>query len=474
MKRLLKWSLIVICGIGVCAAALVALYLTQVGPIGSGFVAKYLCSSTFVSGRDPATVFQQDVAPVNPLAAWLNYSIDQRNKRVTANFAGLFDRTAIWREGCGCTLVVGVREDQVRGQSLVAPAFSRMRPRHRTDLPWPQGNAGPIDPAVLGVDPERLRRALDRAFAEPGPGLRRQTHAVIVVYKGRLLAERYAAGIHREMPLPGWSMSKSITNALVGILVKAGELDVMQPAPVPQWRGHSRKSGILIDHLLRMTSGLVFGERYQPLSDAPQMLYASHDFGAFAAGKPLESEPGRNWSYSSGGSNILAGIVRRSAEKTYPYYFQFIYDELFARIGMYSALMEPDASGTVAGSSYTLATPLDWARFGLLYLQDGVWHNERILPSGWVAYSTTPTAGAPMGQYGAHFWLNTGDADNPASRKWPHAPPDAFAALGFQEQQVIVIPSRETVLVRCGATADAEAWSTDDFISSVLAALPGG
>jgi len=139
---------------------------------------------------------------------------------------------------------------------------------------------------------------------------------------------------------------------------------------------------------------------------------------------------------------------------------------------MTSAVLEPDPAGTFVGSSYMLATARDWARFGLLYLQDGIWDGQRILPPGWVRYSTTPTAMAPRGQYGAMFWLNAGQPGNPANRRWPSAPADAFAAEGFQEQKVIVIPSRQTVLVRFGATSTRQAWDTDAFIADVLAALP--
>lgn len=139
---------------------------------------------------------------------------------------------------------------------------------------------------------------------------------------------------------------------------------------------------------------------------------------------------------------------------------------------MYSAVMEPDSSGTFVGSSYTLATPRDWARFGLLYLQDGLWQGQRILPAGWVKYTTTPAAAAPRGGYGAHVWLNAGSPTHPDDRRWPSAPPDAFAAMGFQEQKVIVIPSRKLVLVRFGATADRQAWNTDAFIKDILACLP--
>ncbi len=168
----------------------------------------------------------------------------------------------------------------------------------------------------------------------------------------------------------------------------------------------------------------------------------------------------------------MARIVRQTVEHDYTYYYRFIYEELFDKIGMHSAILEPDCSGTFVGSSYAIATPRDWARFGLLYLQDGVWQGERILPEGWVAYTTTPTPKAPKGEYGAHFWLNAGAPSNPADRRWLHAPRDAFGALGFQEQKVIVVPSKKLVLVRFGATSKREAWSTDEFIRDVLAALP--
>ncbi len=208
------------------------------------------------------------------------------------------------------------------------------------------------------------------------------------------------------------------------------------------------------------------------MTDATKMLYGSYDFAAYAAAKPMEAGPDEKWNYSGGTTNILARIVRQTIEQTHEYYYDFMYQELFDKIGMYSALMEPDSSGTFVGSSYAFATPRDWARFGLLYLQDGVWDGERILPEGWVQYTTTPTPKAPQGEYGAHFWLNAGATDNPADRRWPNSPPDAFAALGFQMQRVIVIPSKNLVLVRFGATTDREAWNDDAFITNVIAALP--
>ena len=367
---------------------------------------------------------------------------------------------------------IGSTEEKLLRQLLVTPGFDNKRPLHRTDLPWPDGNGNPIQPEQLDVDPIKLKEALDEAFEEPFPDNRRKTRAVVVVYEGHLIAERYAEGFNRDMPLMGWSMSKSITNALTGIMVHKGQLDIHKPAALPGWEEEENKSKISIDHLLRMSSGLAFDEIYTPLFDAAHMLYDSRSFSAFAAAKPMEAEPDTLWQYSSGTSNILAEILRQQMGSSYQYYFDYIHEKLFHKVGMHSAVMEPDASGTFVGSSYTLATALDWARFGQLYLQDGVWRGERILPKGWVEYSTTPTPKAPKGRYGAHFWLNAGSPEDPTNRPWPNAPKDTYAALGFQGQNVIIIPSRKAVLVRLGASTGSNTWSTDDFIRQVLAALP--
>jgi CubicO group peptidase (beta-lactamase class C family) len=472
MRRWLKISLWTLAVIIIAAGGVVGWFAGQTGPIGSGFVAKYICSSTFISGRDPAPVFAEDVKPANPLAAFAGFTIDHAEKSVTGNLYGLFDLKAIHREGCGCSLVVGTTAEEMRAQKLVPPGFADNRPRHREDLPWPAGSAATEVSQVEGIDMARLEKAVDAAFAEPGPDNLRKTRAVVVVHDGRLVAERYAPGFHKDMPLLGWSMSKSVTNALVGILVKQGKLDIMQPAPVAEWRKASDpRHEITLDQLLRMSSGLAFEEEYAPLADATDMLFGSYDFAAFAAAKPLEAEPDSKWYYSSGTANIVARIVRQTVEKDYGYYYQFLYETLFDRIGMYSAVVEPDASGTFVGSSYAHATPRDWARFGLLYLQDGVWEGERILPEGWVTYTTTPTPGAPKGEYGAHFWLNAGSPDNPKERRYPGSPQDVYEASGFQEQKVIIIPSKKLVLVRFGATSHRPAWDTDEFIRNILAAF---
>ena len=471
-----RWLVTILLGLGAVIVLLGIIggwYFSQAIPMATGLVSKWLCSTTFISQRDPDTAYLEDIAPVNPMTKLVDYSIDHQAKSVTSTSFGYFPLQAIYREGCGCSLVIDTSAEEIRRQNLVRPGFIEQRPVRNSELPWPHGSQGPIDPDKLGVDPVKLNRALDEAFSETVPGRMVYTRAVVIVFKGHLIAERYAPEFDQDMPLLGWSMAKSVTNALVGVLVKQGKLDIHKAAPVSEWQiSDDPRKKITLDQLLRMSSGLAFEEIYLPLTDVVEMLFTSYDFAAFAAAKPLEAQPDGKWNYSGGTTNIIARIVRQTAEQTYEYYYDFMYEAFFDKIGMYSAIMEPDSSGTFVGSSYAFATPRDWARFGLLYLQDGVWGGERILPEGWVKYTTTPTPKAPQGEYGAHFWLNSGTANNPADRRWPDAPVDTFAALAFQMQRVIIIPSKNLVLVRLGATTEREAWNDDVFITDVLKALP--
>jgi hypothetical protein len=470
MKLWGKRTVIWVAAILVAAAAAAGLPLIKVAPIGTGFAAKTICSNVFISGRDADDVFREDVAPVIFPATFVSYRVDREARAVSAAIFGFAEARAIFREGCGCTLVKGVPEAELNTQLIAA---REIRESTIDDLPGLAAGREIGEPLPPGVDPGRLKQALDAAFTEDTSEMPKRTRAVLVVYNGRLIAERYAPGFTPGMPLLGWSLSKSVTNALVGILVKKGRLRLDQPAPVPEWQaeGDPRRA-ITLDQLMRMTSGLEFDEGYSPFGDPAAMLCQSADFAAYAAAKPLAAAPGSRWSYSSGTANIISRIVRQAAETETPNSYHFLRRELFDAIGMTSAVMEADPSGTFVGSSYTFATPRDWARFGLLFLQDGVWNGKRILPEGWVTYTTTPAAKTPKGEYGAMFWLNAGATSDPVTRRWPSAPADAFSAEGFQKQQVIIIPSRKLVLVRFGATPTPQAWNTEAFIADVLAALP--
>ena len=257
-----------------------------------------------------------------------------------------------------------------------------------------------------------ITAALDDAFAEPGPVPTRRTRAVVVVQDGRLVAERYGAGHGPESALPGWSMTKSVVNALAGVLVREGKLALDAPLRVPEWSApDDPRRALTLRQLLQMSSGLAFTESYgNPLGDVIWMLFGTGDAAGFAARKPLAAPAGQRWSYSSGTTNIICRALRGAVGGTEVDYQLFPRRALFEPLGMTSAIIEPDAAGTFVGSSLMFATARDWARFGLLFLQDGTWAGRRILPEGWVAFSVTPAPAAPGGVYGAHFWLRLGGA----------------------------------------------------------------
>ena len=471
-----RWVKRIVLGVGIFLVLLLVgagWYLSETLPISSGHTAKTICSNVFISGRDAETVFKEDIAPLHFLFAITDFKVDPNAKTVIADAFGFARLRAIYRDGCGCTILRGIAEDEFRQQKIGYIPPPRYLPEQRSKLPWPAGDHGPVVSLPSGIDAVKLDEAIDAAFAEPNSQNPRKTRAVVIVYDGKLIAERYAPGFTLNTPQLGWSMSKSVTNALVGFLVKEGKLQLNSAAPVPEWQqADDPRQNITLDQLMRMSAGLEFDEAYAPFSDAVYMFYDSHDFAAYAALKPLEVEPDTKWNYSSGTANIITRIVRTAIETEHGNYYEYLYRNLFHKIGMLSLVMEPDPSGTFVGSSYMFATPRDWARFGLLYLQDGIWNGERILPEGWVKYTTTPTSQAPKGEYGALFWLNAGASENPSDRLLPSVPRDVYYARGFQEQRLFIVPSRKLVLVRFGATSDKSAWSDDAFVADVIGALP--
>lgn len=455
-----KWILrlvLFIAAFALAAGVYAARYLSQNVPVGTAYFAKILCSGVFVSGRENDDVLAVDLALDHPMTGHLDVDVDNAQRTVTVSLKGLFTRRAVFRDGLGCTLALDVSPEGLDGQVKSEPPSPR-----------------PADPWLEDEPSAELAAALDRAFDEPDPERPRRTRAVAVVHDGRLVAERYAPGFGRDMPLTGWSMTKSLTNTLVGLLVEQGRLDLHAPAPVPEWRADDDPRGaVTLDQLLRMSSGLEFEETYSdPLADVQLMLFRRPSAAAFAAAKPLVAEPDSRWSYSSGTSNIVSRIVRRAVEEAGEDYLTFPRRALFDRLGMRHAVIEPDASGTFVGSSFSYATARGWARLGQLYLQDGVWNGQRLLPEGWVAYSTTTTPQAPRGRYGAHFWLNAGDDENGSNRPSPELPPDAYFMSGFEGQSVTVVPSRRAVVVRLGMSKSPTSWDRGAFVADVLAALP--
>ena len=450
------------------AFAFIKLNLAAQLRIGVGWKAQILCSGVFVSGRDAAPVLREDEA-VHPILKLISAKVDYEKKEVRASFLGLIKNRSIYRDRLGSILLSGASEESVRSWPVENP---EPQPANPESIPWPTGDLIIDNSLPPGADENRLRKAVDEAFAEPDPENPRRTRALLIIHDGRLIAERYASGITKEMPLIGWSMTKSVTSALVGILVGEGKLSPQAPAPVPEWqKPDDPRRNISLEQLLWMSSGLSFSETYaeKPVSDVQLMLFTEPDMAAFAVRAPLEAEPGTKWQYSTGTTNIIGGIIRRTFGDQKEY-FAFPRRALFNRIGMRSAVFETDATGMYNGGSSLFASARDWARLGLLYLNDGVWEGERILPEGWVAYSTTPAPAAEKGDYGAQIWLNKGPQGNPEGRPFPNLPQDLFYFEGYQGQFVGIIPSHRLVVVRLGMMTEGE-WAFGEFLESVLKAI---
>lgn len=410
----------------------------------TGSVSQNMCGKTFVSGLPPEETYRQHLRPLPGmwLASWaIRFDIDREAKEVRARILGGHERRSVFRAGRGCTLTY--------------PGRPLPEPIEPTAADVPSRNAmTAASQAPIAPQSEGLRRAIDVAFAEPADGPARATKAVVVVHRGRIIGEQYAPGIGVDTPMLGHSLAKSVTNALIGILVRQGKLKVDDPAPFADWRRPGDPHApVTIDHLMRMTAGFDVDEGGFP-STASDAWFTQPDIAAFARGAPLVSTPGRAWAYSSLSYSLLSRIIGDTVGGGAEGVVDFARRELFGPARMTHVTPEFDASGTMMGGHAIYATARDWARLGELYLQDGVVHGVRILPEGWAAYSTRPTSGAtgPTG-YGAGFWLNTTKEPVPVwGFPWgmPHVPADAFMGRGYLGQYVVVVPSEDLVVVRLG------------------------
>lgn len=453
----------------IAAAGLVAggFYAYRVARVGSGFSAEILCGAVFVSGRAAEEVKANDLSgPGYELLRFFQQTVERDSKRVTASLYGFAAQTAIYREGLGCTLVDGKSEADLRAE---AQALA-VTPPADTGALWPEGERVEPDAQPKGVDRPALDAALAAAFAEPDPERPRNTRALVVVHRGRIAAERYAPGFDAAMPLIAWSMTKGALNALVGLRVKDGKMALTDRALLPEWRGEGdKRRDISLDELLRMSSGLAFDESYDdPLADVTVMLFARGDMAKFAADKPLLHPPGAHWDYASGTSLIIARALRATFA-TEEDYLRYPRERLFDPLSMRSAVLTSDAAGTLVGSSLLYASARDFARLGLLFLQDGVWQGMRLLPEGWVEYTLAPAKDAPDETYGAHMWLKLPLSDGYGE---PPMPDDAYYFLGHDEQIIAVIPSRDLVIVRLGLTARGGAWDHARDLAPIVNAFP--
>jgi CubicO group peptidase (beta-lactamase class C family) len=425
--------------------------------VGAGYSAKIVCSSVFISGRDAHQVLQQDVqAPGHPLLRLMRVSVDREAKVVRAGLFGFAGGgLAVWREGTGCASVPD--GDLARAAAHVAPSAPAMAPRAER---WPEGDG--VDPAA----PALAALLADEGLA--GPGMR----ALVVLHRGRIVAERYGDGFTPATPLLGWSMTKTVTAALVGTLVRDGRLDIARDGLFAAWAGDERRR-IASEQLLSMSSGLSFNESYGSVSDVTRMLYLEPDMAAFARQQPLAQAVGRAFNYASGSSVLLARLwqdaVPGGAALAWPR------QALFGPLGMHSAVMEADARGTYVGSSYMYATARDWARFALLLLQDGQWQGQTLLPADWVARMRTPSTASPHEYSQAQMWLHGPRAGTPPGQD-PDAgfslPADTVWMNGHDGQAIAIVPSRELVVLRLGLTPSKLQHRPQRLVQALLRTLP--
>ncbi len=456
-----KWLKRILWGIIALVVIALGYVLITFPTVMAGMVSKTTCSCVFVTNRTVESVREKELTVFPGLSS---AGIDVNNNDSTVTALVLWKSSkAIFRKGLGCTLLSEADEATVRAQKMSLPSAAI----NNDTIKWPTGNLVQ-DTTLAGIDYDAVHKAIDNAFADVDPAKPVFTHGVVVVYNGQLIGEKYAEGFDYHSRLMGWSMTKSITNALVALLVKDGKLKIEDAAPVAEWQNDDRKN-ITINNLLQASSGLRWSESYfVPTSDFHNMFIRSDDKAAYAASLPLKHKPGEFFQYSSGTTNILSRIVRKTVGDDL--YYRLPYERLFYKIGMTTAIIEPDASGTFVGSSYSFASARDWARFGMLYLNDGVWNGERILPEGWVKYTSTPGAAAKARQYGAQWWLNLGAIDG-KDVEYPGLPNESLIADGFERQFIVVVPSKKLVVVRLGVTHNKN-FSMANLVNGVIEGLP--
>lgn len=441
-----------------------ALQLAWLLSIGGGLVVGHLCSGVFVAGRPAAAVLGAELRNVHPLLRLVPDPVlvaEPPSARVTP-FPGARVRRAVWRPGFGCSVLApGAPAEAVAELPRVA------LPPPPADLArraWPAGDRLPEAPPS-GFDGARLEAAVEAAFedARYAPS---NTTGVVVIFEGRLVAERYAPGFGVHTATRTWSTAKSLTGALVGVAVARGLLELDAPPPISAWQGAGDpRQAITLRHLLHMSSGLESSGDW-----TPDAYWGGIDSARAAAQAPLETTPGTRWKYSNFDTLLLVRALEEALGDR-DAYLRFPHEALLDRIGMHHTVAETDPYGHFVLSSQVYTTPRDLARFGLLYLRDGVWEGERLLPPGWVDFSRRvapasrrlpPSHRAHRG-YGAQFWLVGRD---------PRLPDDAYSTGGARGQYATLVPSRDVVVVRMGLDPlRGSGWDQRGFVAEILAAL---
>ncbi|MFW6066929.1 MAG: serine hydrolase domain-containing protein [Myxococcota bacterium] len=447
MKRW-KWILLATVLVGTVLLGVVALRGKGVGdiPAGTGYAALDLCTRTMRSGEPRERVRARYVEPkVRPLPTFWRIEHVAGSHVTVRTWLPMLDhpRTAVYREGLGCTVVPpGWSEERVRAQP-----FRAAPPPPADERPWPFGE-GAAETGRLGPSHrEVLERHTERLFRETtdDPARRRNTTALLVARDGHLVFERYAHGHGRDDPQIGWSMTKTLTAVIAGTFARDGAIGLDDEVGLSRWSG-TPKQAISWRALLNMAPGLAWFEGYGGASDATEMLFSRGDQGAWAADRPLTSEPGTVFTYSTGFTNIAMLRMRELLGGTHQAIYDHYQRELFAPLGIRDGVIEPDASGTPVGGARGVLRPVDWLRLGQLLANGGAWDGARILPRAWVAFMVAPSPADP--QYGGSIWRRASPHIDPALRA--RLPRDLVYFAGHLGQFTVVVPSRDLVVLRMG------------------------
>ncbi len=409
--------------------------------------AKIMCSAVFITGLKPDFAAENVgyfTAPYDDRAKVGKPVIDWEKKSVSITLPRGITRKAIYIGAQGCvTLPEGV------DSLYYKPVGIKSMLPDANATPWPMGDMLLKEPFPKELNEGKIKEAINAAF-EPVEGF---TAAFVVTWKGKLIGERYAEGITKDTPLESWSMGKSLTATLMGILIKQGVYDLWQPAPIPEWKDSSDgRSKIRIADLLRMSSGLRVQHKGDPEYD-PSLGYPDHVYlytgginsFKYAATRPQEWPPNTVGRYRNTDPVLTNYLNRLGIEKLGEEYLSFPQRALFDKIGIRTMVMETDPYGNFLTQGYELASGRDWARLGNLYLQNGVWNDERILPEGYANFvSTLAPAWVADGRpvYGGFFWIN--------GRGLFPVPKEAYYMNGAGGQFTWIIPSHDLVVVRLG------------------------
>ncbi|MBW6536660.1 MAG: beta-lactamase family protein [Mariniphaga sp.] len=425
-------------------------------PIITAFAAKGMCSSVFLANKQPDRIIAEDLSffPINLALT----RVDFEEKSATSTVFGLAKRKAVFREGHGAVIVLKTPKEELKksGFRIPEPGYSQ------AILPWPKGDII-ADTLPEGVNVARLHELIDTCFDAPGSEPFKKTLGIAVVYNNQLIAEKYLPGYDHKTMFHGWSMTKSITGAWAGLLADKGQLSLEEPVGIEAWQNDER-GNITVKNVIQMSTGLDWFENYFTISDATVMLMQNEDMLSSVTDNKLDYLPGEHWNYSSGDANLLSGIIRNRINNESVYH-TMLYEKLLYPIGMLNTKVETDASGLFVASSFSYGTTRDWARFGVLFLNEGVFAGDTILSKDWVDFMKTPVE-ASNGKYAGTFWLQEPEEKNALV----DAPADIFFADGFLGQRIYIIPSKNLVVVRMGFGLSH--FNLNNFISEVIKTLP--